>query len=49
MLNWGGLVEANEVHLALERCVPGVRRAGLGTCTTGAGEAVGDVEGVANC
>jgi hypothetical protein len=36
------------VGLTLERSVPGVRRAGLGTCTVGAGEAVGDVEGVAH-
>ncbi len=46
MLNCGGLAEADEVDLALERTVPGVRRAGLGTCTPGAGEAVEDAEGV---
>ena len=48
MLNWGGLAEAGETDLTLERSVPGARRAGLGTCTVGAGEAVKDAEGVTN-
>ena len=48
MLNWGGLAEAGETDLALERSVPGARRAGLGSCTAGAGEAVEGAEGVTN-
>ena len=48
MLNCGGLAEGDEVDLTLERAVPGVRRAGLGTCTAGAGEAVEGAEGVTN-
>lgn len=48
MLNWGGLAEAGETDLALERSVPGARRAGLGTCAAGAGEAGEGAERVMN-
>lgn len=40
MLNWGGLADPDRVGLTLGRSVPGVRRAGLGTCTAGAGAGV---------
>ena len=50
MLNWGGLADPDRAGLAFERSVPGVRRAGLGSCTAGAGEVVeGMVGAISGC